>query len=125
MKQILAPVFALSLFVAPVYAQGPEPEEGFDLIEEGAQILLRGLLSEMAPAINEFEDLADEYGPKMLRFTQEIGPGFADLIAQMDDLSFYEAPEFLPNGDVIMRRRDDAPRFRPEIAPDSVPDIEL
>jgi hypothetical protein len=32
----------------------------------------------------------------------------------VDDPRHYEMPEILPNGDIIIRRRDDAPEFRPE-----------
>ena len=33
----------------------------------------------------------------------------------IDDPRHYEAPEVLPNGDIIIRRRADAPEFRPEL----------
>jgi hypothetical protein len=32
----------------------------------------------------------------------------------VDDPRHYEMPEILPNGDIIIRRRDDAPEFHPE-----------
>jgi hypothetical protein len=38
----------------------------------------------------------------------------------VDDPRHYEMPEILPNGDIIIRRREDAPPFRPE-PPDAVP----
>jgi hypothetical protein len=116
MKHILYSVFALSLFTSPVLAQAtaPEPEQGRDLMEEGAKLLLRGLLSEMAPAIDELQNFAEDFGPRLQLFTQEMGPALADLLDQVDDLAHYEAPIFLPNGDIIMRRREDAPDFQPE-----------
>jgi len=125
MKQILLPVFALSLMATPLVAQetdpAPEPqmEEGFDLMEEGAKLLLRGLLSEMDPAIAELRGFAEEMGPKMQLFAQEMGPAFAELMAQVDDFSHYTAPEFLPNGDIIIRRRLDAPDFAPLVEEDT------
>jgi hypothetical protein len=125
MKQFLLPVFALSVLAAPVSAQEtaptPEPEfeEGFDLMEEGAKLLLRGLLSEMDPAIEELRGFAEEMGPKMRLFAQEMGPAFSELMAQVDDFSYYTAPEFLPNGDIIIRRRLDAPDFLPQVEEDT------
>lgn len=120
MKHILNAVFALSLITCPALAQTtePEPEQGRDLMEEGAKLLLRGLLSEMAPAIDELQNFAEDFGPRLQIFTQEMGPAFADLLDQIDDLAHYEAPIFMPNGDIIMRRREDAPVFQPEGAQD-------
>lgn len=117
MKQLLIPVFALSLTTSPLAAQtdAPTPEEGFSLMEEGAQLLLRGLMSELEPAFDDLQDLATEMGPRMQMLTEQMGPAFAELLGQVDDLTRYHPPEFLPNGDIIMRRRDDAPDFEPEL----------
>ena len=125
MKHILNAVFALSMIASPALAQttAPEPEPGRDLMEEGAKLLLRGLLSEMAPAIDELQNFANGFGPRLQLFTEEMGPAFADLLGKVDDLAFYQPPTFLPNGDIIMRRREDAPDFRPEL--ELTPDIEL
>ena len=99
-------------------------DEGFNLMEEGAKLLLRGLLEEMDPAIEELKGLADEIGPQMQLFADEMGPAFAELMAQVDDLRNYEAPELLPNGDIIIRRRQVAPEFVPQID-DGTGDVEL
>lgn len=127
MKQILVPALALSLAISPVVAQDAqdgEMTEGFDLMEEGAKLLLRGLLNEMDPAIEELRGLADEIGPQMQLFAEEMGPAFAELMAQVDDLRNYEAPELLPNGDILIRRRDEAPKFVPLVDEDTG-DVEL
>lgn len=121
MKQILIPVFALSLAASPLAAQtdAPAPEDdGVSLMEEGAKLLLRGLLTEMEPALDDLQDLAEEMGPRMQMLTDQMGPAFADLLDQIDDITQYQAPEFLPNGDIIIRRRDDAPEFAPELPED-------
>ncbi|MBB5720875.1 hypothetical protein FHS72_000479 [Loktanella ponticola] len=117
MKQLLIPAFALSLTTSPLAAQTdtPTPEEGFSLMEEGAQLLLRGLMSELEPAFDDLQDLATEMGPRMQMLTEQMGPAFAELLGQVDDFTRYHPPEFLPNGDIIMRRRDDAPDFEPEL----------
>lgn len=93
--------------------------EGIDLMEEGARLLLRGLLSEMDPALEELKDLAAEMGPQMRLFAEEMGPALAALLDQVDDLTNYDAPELLQNGDIIIRRRLDAPKFVPEGADDN------
>lgn len=118
MKQILIPAIALTLALSPVAAdEAPsgDMDEGFNLMEEGARLLLRGLISEMDPAIEELRGLAEEMGPQMQLFAEEMGPAFAELMATMDDLRNYEAPEILPNGDIIIRRREAAPEFVPQI----------
>jgi len=85
MKQIVAFTLALSLFSAPAVAQ--DEEEGIDLMQEGAELLLRGLMNEMEPAI--------------------------------DDL------EFLPNGDIIIRRSPDAPPWDADVEDEDNGQIEL
>jgi len=85
-------------------------------MEEGARILLRGLLSEMDPAMEELRDFAEEIGPSMQLFAEEMGPALAELISRVDDLTHYSAPEFLPNGDIIIRRKPDAPEYLPDVS---------
>ncbi len=110
MKQI---AFALALTMSALPAHAQEADEGFDLMEEGAKLLLRGLMTEMEPALRELEDFADEVGPAMKLLADEMGPALAELMAQIDDIRNYEPPEVLPNGDIIIRRRPDAPEFEP------------
>lgn len=78
-------VLALSLSLALVLPAAGEEEggtvrDGFDLLQEGTRLMLRGLLEEMEPALR---DLRDRVG----------------------DLSAYHPPEILPNGDIIIRRK--------------------
>lgn len=49
-------------------------------MSEALRLFMRGLLEEMEPAIN-------------------------DLSALLDSLDAYHAPEVLPNGDIIIRRK--------------------
>ncbi len=103
----------------PVMAQDTpdaEVEEGFDLMEEGARMLMRGLMSEMEPALRDMRDAFEQMGPAFADFASSVGPAFAELLEQVDDFRHYEAPEFLPNGDIIIRRAPDAPDWQP--APD-------
>ena len=118
MKQITALVLSASLTAftaAPAVAQtNDETEEGFDLMEEGAKMLLRGLMTEMEPAIRELEGIAQDIGPAMQLLADEMGPAIAEIMSKIDDIRNYEAPEILPNGDIIIRRSPDAPVFDPD-----------
>jgi hypothetical protein len=99
----------LSLCAAPVLAQDTAPtpvpeDDGFSLVEEGARMVLRGLMNEMQPALNEMGKALDEVGPALEGFSEEIRPKIAELIAMIDDFSNYDAPVMLPNGDILIRR---------------------
>lgn len=68
-----------------------ELKEGADLMSRGFQLLLDGLSSEMAPMTEELADgLAD---------------GWQKLLNEMEDMTAYHPPETLPNGDIIIRRK--------------------
>ena len=71
-----------------------EVDEGLSLLEQGAQMLLRGMMSEMEPAL---KDMADAF--------QQAEPMLRDMLAMMDDLQNYHPPEIMPNGDIILRRK--------------------
>ncbi|MDX8353719.1 AAA+ family ATPase [Cognatiyoonia sp. IB215182] len=115
MRQIVALTFALGLSVMPAAAQDDtEITDGFNLMEEGARMLMRGLMSEVEPAITGLRDSLEEMAPELGEFVVTMGPALTDLLNQVDDFSNYEVPEFLPNGDIIIRRRPDAPIWVPE-----------
>ncbi len=94
---------------------GAEEDTGKSLMERGAELFLEGLRQEMEPAIDDLRGLADQFGPTMQSFMQEMGPALADLAAQVQDWSVYEAPEILPNGDIIIRKK---PQQDPPVQPD-------
>ena len=115
MRQIVALTLALGLSVMPAAAQDDtEITDGFNLMEEGARMLMRGLMSEVEPAITGLRDSLEEMAPELGEFVVTMGPALTDLLNQVDDFSNYEVPEFLPNGDIIIRRRPDAPIWVPE-----------
>ncbi|MDG1377214.1 MAG: hypothetical protein P8P56_09390 [Yoonia sp.] len=122
MKQIIATTALVALTTLPLAAQEAEvPEdmsEGFSLMEEGAKLLLRGLMSEMEPAIDDLKSMTDE----MATLGETMGPALIALMAQIDDIRHYETPEVLPNGDIIIRRNSDAPTYVPRL--DIEPDVE-
>jgi hypothetical protein len=103
---------------APAMAQGEgDTERGFDLLREGSRLILEGLLDDMRPMLEEARPFFEE---EMLPFLESLG-------SLIDDLSAYEMPERLPNGDIIIRRSPDHPwppdPDAPEVGEDG--DVEL
>ena len=43
-----------------------------------------------------------------------MAPYLRDLLQQVDDWSVYEAPEVLPNGDIILRKKISPPSVSPQ-----------
>ncbi|MDP4032220.1 MAG: AAA+ family ATPase [Pseudorhodobacter sp.] len=112
MKQFLAPII-LCLSLTPVWGQDAAPKapnapsedlhEGFDLMQEGTRLLLRGMLSQMEPAL-------DDMGKALI----EMQPAIRNLLLMIGDIRNYHAPVMLPNGDIIIRRRTPAELAVPE-----------
>lgn len=102
-----AALLAVSLAVAaaPLRAQtdgdGAEGQIDKPLSEE-IEDVIRGLVETVEPAL------------KQLRDTFEV-------FERIDSLEHYEEPEILPDGDIIMRRKEDAPPYEPETAPEDAP----
>lgn len=111
MKHLAGLSLTIALLSAPVMAQDEE-EPG--LMQRGAEMFLEGLRQEMAPALDDLQDLAEEAGPSMMNFLTEMGPAFAELLDEVQDWSRYSAPEILPNGDIIIRRKPDSETEPPE-----------
>ncbi len=80
MRRIAILLLAATLAL-PAAAQ--DGDEGFGLMERGFGMLMEGLGDEMAPMLRQLRELAGE-------------------------IDRYEAPEKLPNGDIIIRRKDPA-----------------
>ncbi|TCO69284.1 AAA+ family ATPase [Rhodovulum euryhalinum] len=105
MTRIAALLLAGLLAHGPAAAQEPTPapdgdmREGMDLLGEGLRLFFRGLGDELEPALR---DLA-----------QNMQPAMKKLIEIVDDFDAYELPERLPNGDIIIRRKPDAPLPQP------------
>ena len=105
MRFILPLAFGLSLAALPVVAEGPatspadpSAEEGMSLIERGARMLMQSLLDDVEPRIKELGKGLDEA-------MAEMGPALKELLGRIDDFRNYHAPEMLPNGDIIIRRK--------------------
>jgi len=112
-------VLMLMLMALPVQAQdspAPPPDsgvdEGMDLLERGMRSILDGLFTEMQPAIDE-----------MSRALTEMKPMADQLFKLIDDIGNYEAPVVLENGDILIKRKPAAPAPLP--APLKEGEVEL
>ena len=81
----------------------------------GAKLLLKGLMSEMEPALDDMGRALSQMEPAL----KDLQPKMLELLALIDDLSNYQAPERLENGDILIRRKPGAPA--PPPLPDSAP----
>lgn len=100
MTRALTSLAVCIALASPVAAQGQgETERGFDLLREGSRLILEGLMDDMRPMLEEARPFFEE---EMLPFLESLG-------SLIDDLSAYEMPERLPNGDIIIRRSPDHP----------------
>ena len=80
MKQTLLAA-ALCIAALPAAATENEFEEGMNLLSEGTRLLLEGLMGQMEPALRELQ-------------------------GALQELDSYHPPEVLPNGDIIIRRKE-------------------
>lgn len=119
-------LLAAAVCVLPVSPAAAQDEDGRGLIDRGARMFLDGLRQELDPAMRDLRDFFQDTGPSMRSFVQEMGPALRSMMDEVKDWSVYEAPEMLPNGDIVMRRKgpidgtdlsDTMPRTRPEDRP--------
>ncbi|MEH6520958.1 hypothetical protein [Sulfitobacter sp.] len=110
MKQIFAIPLVTMMLSTPLVAQ----EQGPSLMERGAQLFFDGLIEEMAPALDEMAALLEDAGPALQDFVTEMGPKLRNVLEEVEDWSVYTAPEVLPNGDIIIRRKPDLPNIAPD-----------
>ncbi|MEZ5778304.1 MAG: AAA+ family ATPase [Paracoccaceae bacterium] len=114
MKRTAYAFAILAIATTPALGEGGTAEKGFSLIEEGAKIILRSMIDEMEPAL---KDLHSEFGQAF----QDMEPALRQLAEMLGDIRNYHAPEVLPNGDIIIRRKTPE-----ELAmPDPGEDIEI
>ncbi|WP_425081030.1 hypothetical protein [Ruegeria arenilitoris] len=111
MKHLIA-ICALSVALAlPAQA---EEDTGKSLMEPWAELFFEGLRKEMEPALEDLQGLVSQFGPAMQSFFEEMGPALAELAGEIEDWSAYEAPEILPNGDIIIRKKPEDQPEEPE-----------
>ncbi|WP_306432332.1 hypothetical protein [Tropicibacter sp. Alg240-R139] len=111
------------LLAAPLSAQdkGTEPDER-SLMELGAELFFKGLRQEMEPALEGMLEMTEQFGPSMMSFLEEMGPALADLVGEVQDWSAYHAPEILPNGDIIIRKKQPEEQVPDPVEPDGAPE---
>lgn len=110
---LIGPVFALLALPAVAQDTSESVDEGFSLLREGARILMESMLKEMEPALR---DMQEDLGTAL----KEMEPQLRALGDMIGDIRNYHAPEKLPNGDIIIRRKTPAERLS-----DPGDDIEL
>ncbi|WRH64278.1 MAG: AAA+ family ATPase [Fuscovulum sp.] len=102
-------ILALALAPLPALAQespAPEAEEGPSLMERGLALFFEGFRQELEPALEGMGDALTE-----------LQPALDSMMGMIDDMTNYSMPEMLENGDIIMRRKPDAPPVEPPAAP--------
>lgn len=89
-----------------------EPQSGFERMQRGFGMIFEGLREEVDPTVDglkdkagELRDKAREMAPEMREWVESMGPALLDLADKIGDLNDYHAPEKLPNGDIILRRK--------------------
>ena len=122
MFRMCALIFLLAGSAVPAMAEPSESEEPSQ--KEG----LSGLLEKFGPKLEELtremqedglKDLWEQLEPRLKELQRDMQPALEetmrlmDRFRAMDDPRHYELPEVLPNGDIIIRRREDAPPYTP------------
>lgn len=99
-RRLLPAVLALAL-LAPLPTAADDPSSALDELKERFD--------------RSWEELMGTLGPSLDRLARTL-----ETIERIDSLENYEDPEILPNGDIILRRRADAPPL-PDPAPETAP----
>ena len=107
----VALILALALAPLPALAQETptpeaEAEEGPSLMERGLALFFEGFRQELEPALEGMGDALTEMKPAM-----------DSIMGMIDDMTNYQMPEMLENGDIIIRRKPEAPPVEPPAAP--------
>ncbi len=72
--------------------------EGLGLLGEGGKLIMDGLLQELTPLLEDTEAIGESVAPLLNQFRDQLS-------TMIDDLNLYHPPEILPNGDIILRRK--------------------
>lgn len=111
--RLFAPLVLALCLAMPAHGQDDAPAEDglFTLMER----MLRGFITEAEPQLRDLERGLTDLEPELNRF-----------LDRMRDMTRYHPPEVLPNGDILIRRRqsdeEDAPDASPESGPQPSPD---
>jgi hypothetical protein len=105
MRTVKTCVVIAALCLSSVPAAAEDKNAGRSLMEQGMELFLKGLQDEIAPTLDGFSALMEEIGPGLQGFLEEMGPKLGAVFSKVEDWSTYHAPEMLPNGDIIMRKK--------------------
>lgn len=94
---------SFSLQAQPIETEPPS------LMQRGLELFFEGLEEELSPGVQQLQEMAENFGPALQDFMLQMGPALADIASEVQDWSRYELPEVLPNGDIMIRRKPDAP----------------
>lgn len=111
MRHLLA-LTLVAMLAGPALPQDAEPEE------PPRHFLDRYLENRMRELAEELQrELQENIQPELERLMGEMMPRLQELMELVGGLQYYEMPEILPNGDILIRRKPDAPPFEglPEI----------
>lgn len=73
------------------------------------------------PLLDNLNPFSERFRSLMEGWADEMMPLMEQLADKMSELNAYEAPEVLPNGDILIRRKPDAPE-EPSDVPQANPD---
>ena len=92
-------LFLILAVLVPLSARADgDAQRGADLVEQGMTLLMQSLMDQMKPTL-------EEIAPKL----QELAPQLEVLRDKIIDFSAYELPEVLPNGDILIRKKQPVP----------------
>ncbi|UXU74473.1 MULTISPECIES: hypothetical protein [unclassified Paracoccus (in: a-proteobacteria)] len=110
MKRCAALLLTGGLLLAPAHAQTPyEPPSADAPTPSTGDALERGLESLMDNLMRQAQPHLDRLGRDLGATLNSFQPVLDELGQLMDDVGNYQAPERLENGDILIRRRPDAP----------------
>jgi len=112
---------AVSHLVMPPDARAedaPAPTPTEENAEENSAPLLEDWTS---GAERMMREMLEDLRPEMEGMMTEIIPRLRQLGELMGGIANYETPEILPNGDIIIRRKPDAPPMPQDFTPDDAP----
>lgn len=89
MRNALITISLLLATSTSVYAEDAETEGGLSLLD----------------LFTEMENMAEDVMPLMQGWMERLQPQLEALGNTIEDWSMYEAPEVLPNGDIIIRKK--------------------
>ncbi|NAZ35909.1 hypothetical protein [Rubellimicrobium sp. CFH 75288] len=78
---------------------------------------LRGFADELRGEVEQWSEglagITEEMLPVFRMLAREMGPALVEVFRQIDSIENYESPILTPEGDIVIRRRPDAPPFTP------------